>query len=311
MIDILMATYNGEKFLDEQIQSIINQDYSEWRLFIRDDKSTDQTITIVRKYINQYPNKIFLIDDKKKGLGAKANFFELLKYSKSEYAMFADQDDIWLHNKISLTLKKMHSMEKEYGHNVPIVIHTDLTVVDEELETISQSYWELMNLNPQDNKINKSIVFNTLTGCTIMVNKAMVIELNLNTIPQNAIMHDWWIALLGSTVGRIGIIEQPTILYRQHSNNTVGANRLNRIQKIIKKINNINKFFSLYENEIKQAQAFYDLYYPRLDNQTREIISYFVQHKKFNLLKRKYYFIKFKYYYYNSPLSNLINFIRF
>ena len=101
MVDILMATYNGGKYIAEQIDSILNQNYNDWKLYIRDDGSKDNTVNIVKEYIEKYPDKIILIEDGRRNLGPKLNFGELLKISKSEYCMFCDHDDVWMEDKVS------------------------------------------------------------------------------------------------------------------------------------------------------------------------------------------------------------------
>ena len=136
MIDILMATYNGGKYISEQINSILNQTYKEWTLYIRDDGSKDNTVDIIDDYCKKYPGKIIRIKDDKLGLGAKLNFSELMKYSKSNYCMFADQDDVWLNTKIEDTMNKMIEAENIHGKETPILVHTDLKVVDGNLNII-------------------------------------------------------------------------------------------------------------------------------------------------------------------------------
>ena len=106
-IDILLATYNGERYLSEQLDSILKQSCDNWRIFVRDDGSEDGTSTIIERYQKQYSGKIFIIKDEKQNLGACGNFSELLKKSKSDYIMFCDQDDVWKEDKIKITLKKM------------------------------------------------------------------------------------------------------------------------------------------------------------------------------------------------------------
>ena len=136
-IDILLATYNGESYLSSQLDSIINQSCDNWKILIRDDGSKDRTLEIIEWYTKKYNNQIFLIEDEKKNLGVCGNFSELLNHSHADYAMFCDQDDIWFKNKIKITFQKMKEMENTYGSDCPILVHTDLMVVDKNLEKIS------------------------------------------------------------------------------------------------------------------------------------------------------------------------------
>lgn len=235
MVEILMATYNGERYLSEQIESILNQSYKDWKLLVRDDGSKDRTLDILKLYKAKYPKKITLMEDKKGGLRAKENFLELLRQSKSDYIMFCDQDDVWLPNKIEVTLEKMKKVE-----NGPTLIHTDLKVVDKELNLISDSMWRYQKLSPERKEYNFLIVQNNITGCTMMINRELA-KLSIGEFP-NGLMHDWIIGIVASLKGTIDYVEERTILYRQHGNNDVGAQEYyaNFLKKI-KKVNELKK----------------------------------------------------------------------
>ena len=122
-VAILMATYNGEKYLSEQIESIINQTFTDWVLYIHDDGSTDGTLEIIKKYVKIYPKKIILIQGERTG-GAKFNFFSLMDKVTAEYIMFSDQDDWWLPDKINKTLEKCIKIENGQK-DTPVVVFTD------------------------------------------------------------------------------------------------------------------------------------------------------------------------------------------
>jgi len=240
MIDILLATYNGEKFISEQIKSIINQTYIDWKLIIHDDGSTDDTVKIIKRIQAKYPNKIKLINDQLCFGRAKSNFEHLLKLSSSKYIMFCDQDDVWKKNKIQLTLNKLLDLEK-LNKNQPILVHTDLSVVDSKLNLINQSMWSLQKTNPKWSKqLNISLVQNSVTGCTIIMNQYAK-EISL-PIPKNAIMHDWWILLsVLKHNGTVDFLNISTIKYRQHNFNEVGAESFSLL-KTIMKLNSIKKY---------------------------------------------------------------------
>jgi len=229
LIGILMATYNGERFIREQINSILNQTYENWKLIIHDDGSTDSTVNIVKEYVKKYPEKIILIEDGIRCGGAKENFAHLINIAKAkfnfDYIMFSDQDDVWLPNKIEITLQKMIEVETQYK-NTPIIVHTDLTVVDANLNIIAKSFWEYQTMNPWNNTIACLLLENTVTGCTMMINKNLFEKIII--FPKEAICHDSWIALVCSAIGGvIARIKAPTVLYRQHGKNVTGARRYN------------------------------------------------------------------------------------
>jgi glycosyltransferase involved in cell wall biosynthesis len=222
-IDILLATYNGQKYLREQIDSILSQSNQDWQLVIRDDKSLDDTLSIIKDYLARYPDKIKLIEDNGCHLGAKLNFQCLLEHSTAEYIMFCDQDDVWLPQKIDITLNAMKVAEKNF-HNKPIMIHSDLVVVDANLKKVASSLWTYQKVVPSKNDdLNRIILQNVATGCTIMINsKAKDVSL---PIPEEAVMHDWWIALKVAQYGKILHIPKQLVLYRQHTGNLVGAKK--------------------------------------------------------------------------------------
>lgn len=246
MIDILLATYNGEKYLNQQIDSIITQTYKDWQLLIRDDLSTDNTVNIIKNYICKYPDKIRLIEDNKGHLGLAQNFGALLELALSEYIMFCDQDDIWLPNKIELTLNTMKAAGQTWP-NTPLLVHTDLKVVDETLMPIAESFWKLHRISPEsDCQLKKIIYRNIVTGCTVMINKKAK-EISM-PFPPEAGIHDWWITLNVAKHGKIIYVPDKTILYRQHSKNIIGAKKYRKLAAVFSSqtINNIRKLFSEY-----------------------------------------------------------------
>ena len=167
MIDILLPTYNGCKYLEEQLRSIIIQKTkNHWNLLIRDDNSIDLTRDIIDEYQDKYLHKIFLTSDYEKNLGITSNIACLLKNSRSNYIMFCDQDDVWLEDKIEVTFSMMLKMEHEYGKETPILIHTDLQVVDSNLNLINHSFQRHQNIDPNPKKLlPRLLVQNFVTGC--------------------------------------------------------------------------------------------------------------------------------------------------
>lgn len=303
-VDILLATYNGEHYIEEQLESIINQTYSNWKLYIRDDNSSDNTVNIIKGYIEKFPEKIYLVEDIKKGLGAKKNFFELIKYSKNDYCMFCDQDDVWLDNKIELTMREMKKIEGEKTKKIPILVHTDLKVVSEELELINESFIKYQNLDPEMKALNNLLLQNNITGCTVMINLSLKQE--CKNIPENCIMHDWWLGLIASAFGEISFINEQTILYRQHSMNEVGAKNYNSYKFILGKINSTSQSI---ENGIKQGIEFFNMYKSSLSDKDLKIVKVFISLKSKNIIDRKLCIFSNKFY--QSGLIRNIGYILF
>lgn len=240
-VEILLATYNGEKYLKDQIKSILNQTYQNWNLLIRDDGSTDNTLKIINDLKNKYPDRVNIIEGGNRRLGACQNFHKLLKCSKAKYILFCDQDDIWLKDKIEISMKKILELEMNYGKNYPILIHTNMKLLDRYNNIISNSFWADFSINPEKMYIPE-ILFtqNIIFGCTILINESA--KKVILPIPTDTVMHDEWISLKLVKYGKIAYIDTPTILYRQHGHNTVGVKKLGVFSTLIP------NFISLLKN---------------------------------------------------------------
>jgi len=280
-IDILLPTYNGEKFIKEQIESVLNQSYENWRLLVRDDGSSDSTVEIVKNYTAQYPQKIVLIEDDKDHLGACQSFAQLLNHSTSDYIMFCDQDDIWLPDKIELTLNKMLELEKTYDQ--PILVHTDVKVVDENLNILRDSFWRYQRVNPDLKSLNHLLIQNNVTGCAMMINKRLK-EISL-PIPTEAIMYDWWIGLVASTFGVIEYIKKPTVLYRQHIQCDTGAKKYTA-WFFLSKINELNESQKSIRKTVRQGKAFKERFKDKLSEEQLGIVGDFTNLLNVNRFKR-------------------------
>jgi glycosyltransferase involved in cell wall biosynthesis len=227
-IAILLSTYNGGKYLAQQLDSILNQNefHGSYTLFIRDDGSSDKTIEIISQYRNNN-NQIEWINEhgSKENLGAKESYFRMLQIisdrEEYDYFMFCDQDDVWLSNKIEITI----SEAMKYNYDRPLLVHTDLIVADSEMKVLSDSFWKYQKISPTRDNLNHLLVQNVVTGCTVLMNKKLAKYSNIITSSSNVIMHDWWFALTACLFGDIKSVNISTIYYRQHPNNTLGANR--------------------------------------------------------------------------------------
>jgi len=252
-IDIVLAAYNGEQYLDKQIQSILNQTYSHWRLIIRDDKSTDNTPEVINRYAKRYPDNIVVMTDFFHNLGVCGNFGKLLEHSTAGYTMFCDQDDVWLPRKIELTFAKMHGMEKTHGKDMPLLVYTDMKVVDDNLNVLSDSFWHHQIFNPDIGRsLSRFLVSNVATGCTVMINKKLR-EL-VTPLPQDAMMHDWWAGLVAVALGKSDYVDEATVMYRQHAANVVGATWNLTLQTFIDKLMHFGELKQINREHLLRTQ---------------------------------------------------------
>ncbi len=232
---ILLATYQGERFLEAQIESLLQQTCEEWQLYIHDDGSEDKTGEIIQHYMNRYPDKIILVEGPSMG-GARDNFLYLMKQVEAPYYMCCDQDDIWLPTKIQRTLAEMKTLEEKATIETPCLVFTELTVVNEKLEVIAEKMSQYQKLDCENLVLSRMLMQNAVTGCTLMMNRKLRDMAIQYRNAKNLIMHDWWISLIAAQFGKISYIDEPTILYRQHGDNSVGALDTNNVSYILKKV---------------------------------------------------------------------------
>lgn len=269
MIEILMSTYNGEKYLRRQMESLLQQTCREWRLTVRDDGSTDKTTAIIAEYMEKYPERMALSKSSGKNVGVIRSFERLLEESEAEYIMFCDQDDVWLPNKVSISLAAIQLQEQKRGKQTPILVHTDLTVVDDNENVINQSYWQMANIKPLilNRDIKYLAVCNSVTGCTVIMNRAA----KKVSVPFAAKceMHDAAIAIAVAAHGHIHTLDLQTILYRQHASNTLGAEGYHR--NVWRKLRNMKFVFG------EKAAVIYDRHRSIFKSKT-EVVIYMVKY---------------------------------
>lgn len=225
---VLLSTYNGEKFLAEQLDSILAQTGVDVLVSARDDGSSDRSREILRQYQSRHPGRIFLPELPPGNLGPVASFAVLLEHAlesakdypnSRRYFAFADQDDVWAGAKLAADMQQM--LLAEGLSPGPVLVHSDLRVVNANLEPIAPSLAVYQGLQPRRQNFGRMLVANNVTGCTVLINAALARE--ALPIPATAVMHDWWLALAARITGRVVYIDRPLVDYRQHTGNTLGA----------------------------------------------------------------------------------------
>ena len=285
MITVLLAAWNGSAYIEEQLDSILGQDgveLGDLRIVISDDGSTDDTREILENYRAQFPEQIVLkhrsAERKAKDLAdgipaAAGNFFWLLSQAgDSEYVMLSDQDDVWKPNKIETLMMEMMCQEVLNGADQPILVHSDMEVVDANLKTIRPSFFKYQKCDPARTQFSELLVENSVTGGAVMMNRALV-EL-LKERPAACFMHDWWIALAASCFGTISWVEEPLYLYRQHGNNTLGAKETGSVKDVAERLES-SRAAQVEENYRKmaaQAHAFGKMYGDRMNEEQKAIL---------------------------------------
>lgn len=292
-IVILMATYQGEKYLEEQLRSITEQDYPDWELVVRDDGSSDRTLLLLSAYANRYPDRI-TVRRGEENLGGTKNFLTLLRdaavraesaAAKGErtYFMFSDQDDFWHPDKLRLTLFRMKQLEARYGADVPALVFTDARVVDEGRRELAPSFYGLQHFNLKKRTLPHLLMENMVIGCTAMMNAALagLVE----RLPEHARYHDWWMALLAAAFGHTSYLPVATLDYRQHGNNVVGAQGFGRYAG--RRAAALLAQRKTLRANYRQAKEFFELYGGRLPGHPAGQLAAFLALPDENFIARR------------------------
>ncbi len=219
-IDILLATRNGARLLEPQIDSLLSQEDVPFRILVRDDKSSDDTPAIIERYRIAHPGLIACLDGGEE-LGALGNFARLLGEARAPYVALSDQDDVWAPRKLRTLLAAMRDLEARHGADTPLLVHSDLSVVDDALRELQPSFWRYSGFDPQRTNLARLLLKNTVTGCASLANLPLV-RLAL-PVPAAALLHDYWLALVATAAGHLAAVREPLVAYRQHARNVVGA----------------------------------------------------------------------------------------
>ena len=289
-VTILMATYNGERYLNEQLNSIISQEYQNWELIIRDDKSSDRTLQIINEYV-ALDTRISQIFYGNVYGSACSNFSQLCNWAavnKKNYIMFSDQDDIWLPQKIAASLNILVAYERDYGSEVPLLCYSNLKFIDSLGKPISTQL-----ALPSKLKLGVMLNENYAWGCTMILNSA---ALNLAVpIPTEAVNHDYYIALVVSAIGNAHLIDQYLILYRQHTNNVSGSvDNLKISSRVNRYIKNTEYMLKPLTQNLQLVDYVYNRFKNALSYDQREMMHQFLNGYYAGFIRLIYVMLKYR-----------------
>ncbi|ENY6784429.1 glycosyltransferase family 2 protein [Providencia rettgeri] len=272
-VAIIMSTYNGEKYLDEQIDSILNQSFTNFTLYIRDDGSQDSTVQIIDKY-KKIDNRI-IFDNKNNNLGPCRSFLELTYQVDADYYIFSDQDDVWKKDKILHMLESMATLDQR----LPCLVHSELDIVDKDLRIINNSFYKFSGIQLDIAKNKKQILFqNYVVGCSSCINRKLwEIAKTEKKFWPNIAMHDWWFSIHAIFFGQIKFIPTSDISYRQHSSNVLGAKNNNLYRYIISGITGSGfKRAKIFRQKVyQQVKLFSEKNIENLTTEDKKIINDF------------------------------------
>ena len=294
MVDILMATYNGEAFVEEQVQSIIGQSFTDWRLLIHDDGSTDNTVNILRRLM-QEDDRIQLLEDGICHFGVARNFIHLVNSSSAQYCMFCDQDDIWLPNKIEEMLGEI----KRYSQDIPQVVYSNAYLWTSQKGIISDK-----NTLTYPTTLRQTLFLNTgIQGAAAIFNRKMCDWLRQEL--DFYAMHDHVLLLVGICFGEVHYLHKSLMYYRQHENNLTGSAPGSKRKKL--KLMWQNRNVPLVSREHYDGlKSFYEYFKESLVADDKKVIEIFLSLPDNNFLVRLWRIVQCQFKLFDSTLLLII-----
>jgi glycosyltransferase involved in cell wall biosynthesis len=290
-IDILLAVYNGERYLRPLLDSLVAQSFRDFRLVVSDNKSTDATVSILDSYRGKLA-EIVVLPPPPETTPSLLNFARVTEASDALYVMYADADDVWHADKVEKTFAAMQKAEREFGADKPLLVHSDLVVVDENLKPLHDSFWRYQLIDPRRTRLKHLLLQNCVTGCTTMLNRPLL-EL-IKPIPPESRVHDWWIALAASAFGQIVMVEEPLIEYRQHGGNVTGAKSWS-LRFVVDRARRLYSPSGVRQNlapNITQAQAFLARFGDRLTPSDKHAVREFATIQRRKAVSRRWVLIR-------------------
>ena len=276
-IEILLASYNGEAYIREQLDSILEQSDNRWHLTVSDDGSTDCTTKILDDYIGYYPEKISRIHSGKRFGNARDHFFWMIGQCKSNYIFTCDQDDRWHCKKVERLIEALQEAECRYGSEIPLLVFSDQTPTDGQRNPLAPSLMRYQNQFFGEFDYRSILMQNVVTGGAMGFNRALA-ELAMKCVdPAQTIMHDWWIAAVAARFGRVIYIDEPLSDYRQHGSNSVGAKNVHSAAHIANKAMHPAEIRKALLEKKVQACVFRQTYEKQLDRDDDQFLMQFAK----------------------------------
>jgi glycosyltransferase involved in cell wall biosynthesis len=284
-IEVLLATWNGERFIEEQLSSLFRQTFQNFRLIVRDDASTDSTLDIVERYRSQYPDRV-VVHLNSSRRGPCRTFSLLAENSDAPYVALCDQDDIWCEDKLEIGLATAKRIEAEHNAHTPVLVFSDLIVLGNDNQILAPSMWRMMHVNPRRVTLGSLLVQNLVTGCTVLANRSLV--LRATPIPDGAVMHDFWLGLVAAAFGVLHPLFETTVRYRQHQSNAIGARDGWRIAEGFKRLGRDKQFKEGIDASRRQSQVFRSLYGSQLTAQQEKTLEAWTRSEDFPAIVRQW-----------------------
>lgn len=283
-IQVLLACYNGERFLPQQLASLQSQDDPCFSVLMQDDGSTDGTPALLQAACAD--SRFHLAEDNGRHHGAIGNFLSLMQQSTADYAALCDQDDLWAAERLSRCRAAMEQAEARYGADTPLLVHSDARLVDADGHTLQESFFAHQGWDKTAVSLPRLLVQNNVTGCTLLMNAALRRLVVQHGDPRQMHMHDWFIALTAAAFGQIIFVDAPLVNYRQHGVNVMGASQQTQVQRGAKALSQWEKGKARIALTYTHTRAFRDAYGAALPPEARRIVDAYLATEKMGKLRR-------------------------
>ena len=266
---ILLAAYNGESFLPAQLASLSAQSFSDFSVLYQDDGSMDRTPEILAGWAEKDP-RFLPGSEQGKHLGAKENFFSLLRQTDADRILLCDQDDLWEPDKLESLLAAADVNDAD--SSLPLLVHSDASVIDAEGQLLAPSFFRLQGWDPEAVHLNQLLVQNNATGCMMLLNRPLADLVIRYGDPEKMFMHDWFIALTAAAFGRIVFLPHPLVRYRQHGRNAIGASRVSLPRRALRALREGERARTRISLTYSHSRSFLDAYGEALPEEAARVI---------------------------------------
>lgn len=277
-LQVLMACYNGEKYLPQQLASLQNQDDLCFSVLMQDDGSADSTPALLQAACTD--SRFLMARNNGQHHGAIGNFLSLMEQCTADYAALCDQDDVWASDRLSRCRAAMEEAEARYGAHTPLLVHSDARLVDAEGSTLHESFFAHQGWDKTAVTLSRLLVQNNVTGCTLLMNAALRRLVVQHGDPARMYMHDWFIALTAAAFGHIIFVDEPLVNYRQHGVNVMGASQQTQVQRGARALSQWEKGKARIALTYTHTRAFQEAYGEALPQEARHIIDAYLATEK-------------------------------
>lgn len=278
-VEILLASYQGKRFIREQIDSILRQNDDRWHLTLSDDGSTDGTAEILDEYARKYPERITRVCSGRRFGNARDHFFWLIGQCGAAYMITCDQDDVWYPDKVGTMLQALQNAEEGVGAQMPVLVFADQTPTDAHLTPLAPSLLRYQKQYVGSFDYRSLLIQNVVTGCAMGFNRALAELAGRCADSRQVIMHDWWMAVVAARFGQVVCIDKPLSDYRQHGQNSIGAKDVRSLSYMVRKVAKVREIRETTVERKRQAKIFWDTYARMLSGADEAFLSSFARRR--------------------------------